>query len=110
MLCTWLELRAATEQFRFAEKIFRFEAFRSFHWISMFHNGFESILKKYLSWNLSFRPYKAKLFKEAKFFVIIFTYLSYRSKSPWSTQQASSMHLRHGTSLLSCHFGPVLLS
>ena len=46
MLCTWLELRAATEQFRFAEKIFRFEAFRSFHWISMFHNGFESILKK----------------------------------------------------------------
>ena len=48
MLCTWIELRAATEQFRFAEKIFRFEAFRSFHWISMFHNGFESILKKHL--------------------------------------------------------------
>ena len=46
MLCTWLELRAATEQFRFAEKIFRFEAFRSFHWISMFHNGFEVNFKE----------------------------------------------------------------
>ena len=32
-------------------------------------------------------------------------------KLAWSTQQASSMHLSHGTSLLSIlHFGPVLLS
>ena len=47
---------------------------------------------------------KAKSFEEAKFFVLIFTYylrLWYRSKLDWSTQKASSMHLRHGTSLLS---------
>ena len=54
ILCTALDW---VEQFRFAEKIFRFEAFCSFHWISMFHNGLESILKKHLSRNLLFWPH-----------------------------------------------------
>ena len=49
--------------------------------------------------------YHAKLFLEAKFFVIIFTTWQ------WSTQQASSMSEKHGTSMLSTlgHFGPIIL-
>ena len=57
---------------------------------------------------------KAKLLLEAKFFIIIFTYLQSRyTGSKWSrsTWQPSSIHFRHGTSLLRLHghFGPVYL-
>ena len=49
--------------------------------------------------------------KKQRFFNIIFTYLRYYTspKWPWSTGQASTVHFRHGTSLLSGHFGPVYL-
>ena len=45
--------------------------------------------------------YKAKLFQEATFSSSFLHNLSKHTKWPWKTWQASSIHLRHVTSLLS---------
>ena len=54
-------------------------------------------------WFLFLKNYKPNYSKKQRFFIIIFTYLRYYTspKWPWSTEQASTVHFRHETSLLS---------
>ena len=74
--------------------------------ISQFRRNIFKLIGDQPNWwtEFPFSPFglervNVKSFSEAQFFIIIFTQV--RSKLAWSTQQASSMHLKHGTSLLS---------